>query len=70
VVKCGVDGALALVEDRLVRVAAVTAGVADAVGAGDSFDAGFLAGWLTGRDVEASLAIGAASERSLASSRQ
>jgi sugar/nucleoside kinase (ribokinase family) len=60
VVKCGADGAFAVEDGSLVRVLAVTAGVADAVGAGDSFDAGFLAGWLTGRDVEASLALGAA----------
>ena len=59
-VKCGADGALALVDGRLASVPAVTAGVADTVGAGDSFDAGFLAGWLTGRDIEASLALGAA----------
>jgi sugar/nucleoside kinase (ribokinase family) len=51
---------VALVDGRLASVPAVTAGVADTVGAGDSFDAGFLAGWLTGRDVEASLALGAA----------
>ncbi len=60
VVKCGADGALLLVDGRLVSAPAVTAGVADTVGAGDSFDAGFLAGWLTGRDIEASLALGAA----------
>jgi sugar/nucleoside kinase (ribokinase family) len=59
-VKCGADGALALVDGRLVSVPAVTAGIADTVGAGDSFDTGFLAGWLTERDIEASLALGAA----------
>jgi sugar/nucleoside kinase (ribokinase family) len=59
-VKCGAEGALALVDGRLVTAPAVTAGVADTVGAGDSFDAGFLAGWLAGRRVEESLALGAA----------
>ena len=59
-VKCGADGALALVDGRLVTAPTVTAGVADTVGAGDSFDAGFLAGWLTGRRIEESLALGAA----------
>ena len=32
----------------------------DATGAGDSFDAGFLAGTLTGRSLEDSLALGCA----------
>jgi sugar/nucleoside kinase (ribokinase family) len=60
VVKCGADGALTLTDARLLRVPTVTAGVTDAVGAGDSFDAGFLAGWLTGREIATSLALGAA----------
>jgi len=49
------------VEDaRLVRVAAPEAGVAppvDTVGAGDAFDAGFLAGWLDGMPFERGLAL-------------
>jgi sugar/nucleoside kinase (ribokinase family) len=38
----------------------------DSVGAGDSFDAGFLAGWLRGLSLEESLRIGCACGRSVA----
>jgi sugar/nucleoside kinase (ribokinase family) len=58
VVKLGADGALAVVDGRIVRspTVAVTDEV-DAVGAGDSFDAGFLAGHLAGRPLEESLRL-------------
>jgi len=46
-------------------VEAVTGG--DSVGAGDSFDAGFLAGWLHGLPLEKALRIGCACGRSVAS---
>lgn len=39
----------------------------DSVGAGDSFDAGFLAGWLGGFSLEQALKIGCACGRSVAS---
>jgi sugar/nucleoside kinase (ribokinase family) len=61
-VKLGADGALAAFPDgRLVRVPAVP-GVrpVDSVGAGDSFDAGFLAATLWGWETERALALGAA----------
>jgi len=61
-VKLGADGALAAAPDgSLVRVPALP-GVRpkDSVGAGDSFDAGFLAGNLWGWDARQALALGAA----------
>ncbi len=60
VVKLGADGALLVDGRRVIRIGAPTVGVVDPVGAGDSFDAGFLAGWLNGDGLERSLALGAA----------
>ena len=60
VVKSGADGAVTHVDGRLVRAPGVTAGVIDTVGAGDSFDAGFLAGWLNDYGIERSLALAVA----------
>jgi sugar/nucleoside kinase (ribokinase family) len=57
VVKLGAEGALAVDQGRLVRSAAVAVEEVDAVGAGDSFDAGFLAGHLAGRTPEESLRL-------------
>jgi sugar/nucleoside kinase (ribokinase family) len=60
-VKLGPEGALAVAADgRLARCPALPVEVVDTTGAGDSFDAGFLAGWLAGRPLEACLAIGVA----------
>ena len=58
VVKLGADGALAHDGCRLVRVDAPAVDVVDTVGAGDSLDAGFLCGRLSGWDVGRSLALG------------
>ena len=61
-VKLGADGALAAragAEPVSVR-APVVAAVIDAVGAGDSFDAGVLAALLDGQPVERALALGCA----------
>jgi len=56
VVKLGPDGAIAATPDgRLVRAAAPAVEPVDTTGAGDSFDAGFLAAWLEGRDLADSL---------------
>ena len=57
VVKLGAQGALAVVGDQVIRSAAVAVEEVDSVGAGDSFDAGFLAGHLAGRPPEESLRL-------------
>jgi sugar/nucleoside kinase (ribokinase family) len=57
VVKLGAEGALTLAGDRVFRCAAVAVEEVDAVGAGDSFDAGFLAGHLAGRPLEETLRL-------------
>ena len=50
--KLGVQGAVALTHDRVVRVAAVPSDhFVDSIGAGDSFVAGYLYGLLAGDDV-------------------
>ncbi|MCX2947953.1 carbohydrate kinase family protein [Lentzea sp. NEAU-D7] len=60
VVKMGGDGCVALSGgDRITARPPVVEPV-DTVGAGDSFDAGFLAGWLRDGDLRAALALGAA----------
>ncbi len=60
-VKLGADGALAAHEDEIVEVAAPTGVEAiETTGAGDSFDAGVLAGLLEGWPTERMLALGCA----------
>lgn len=49
VVKDGAEGGFAVTGDELVRAPGLTLEVVDTTGAGDSFDAGFLAAWLDGR---------------------
>ncbi len=54
------QGACALVEGKIISVPAEPVeAVVDPVGAGDGFNAGFLAGWLRGDPVEAALYLGA-----------
>lgn len=69
VVKAGADGAVAVAGDELFRAPAIAVDAADATGAGDAFDAGFLASRLAGDPLERSLAIanacGALSTRAL-----
>jgi len=60
VVKLGEDGAVAVSGASVVRAPAIPLEVVDTVGAGDSFDAGFLAGFLGGRPLEDSLALACA----------
>jgi len=59
VVKLGARGALVSTEGRQFHVPAVKARVVDTTGAGDSFDAGFLACYLKGSSIEASARAGA-----------
>ena len=59
-VKMGADGALAVTPDgQVARTAAYPIVPMDAIGAGDSFDAGFLAGWLDGAAIGDCLRMGA-----------
>jgi sugar/nucleoside kinase (ribokinase family) len=57
VAKAGADGALAAHGERLVRAPAPSIEVVDTTGAGDAFDAGYLASMLAGDPLERSLAI-------------
>lgn len=60
-VKLGAAGALAVTAGGdVVRQPALAVDPVDVTGAGDSFDAGFLAGWLAGRPLSACLALGVA----------
>ncbi len=60
VAKLGRDGAMAIVDGRLVRVPAPLVEPVDTTGAGDSFNAGFLHRWLAGQSAEAAMRYGAA----------
>jgi sugar/nucleoside kinase (ribokinase family) len=59
-IKLGEKGAIAVRAGQHARVPALAAAVVDTVGAGDSFDAGFLYGWLKGWSLEHALRLGAA----------
>jgi sugar/nucleoside kinase (ribokinase family) len=58
VIKRGAAGVLGLAGGRMQGVPADPVTVVDTTGAGDSFNAGFLAGWLGGLELEASLTLG------------
>jgi sugar/nucleoside kinase (ribokinase family) len=60
VVKRGAQGALAVRGVERVEIGAFPVRVVDTTGAGDSFDAGFLAGWLRGKPLRECLQLGAA----------
>ncbi|SMC97059.1 carbohydrate kinase family protein [Lentzea albidocapillata] len=60
VVKAGRDGCVALSGGERITARPPVVEPVDTVGAGDSFDAGFLAGWLRDGDLRAALALGAA----------
>jgi sugar/nucleoside kinase (ribokinase family) len=66
-VKRGADGATAMRGEEFAEAAAPATQVVDAVGAGDSFDAGFvygaLAGWSLDRSLALAVACGALSTR-------
>lgn len=57
-VKMGKDGAVTHYNGKTFHTPAVDVNKADAVGAGDSFDGGFLYGYLTGKSIEECARIG------------
>ncbi len=59
-VKCGADGAVACSQDLMIQAEAIPVPVADSVGAGDSFDAGFLFGYLHQWSLDRSLRLACA----------
>ncbi len=58
-VKLGAQGALGVSQGQKVRAASIPVKVVDTVGAGDSFDAGFIYGYLQGWPLEKSLRVAA-----------
>ena len=58
VVKDGERGAIAFDGEDVYRADALPSGAVDSTGAGDSFDAGFLAAWLRGEPTDRALALG------------
>jgi sugar/nucleoside kinase (ribokinase family) len=60
VVKQGAEGALLASNGELTRAPARTMPVVDTTGAGDSFNAGFLYGWVAGWDLARCLRLGVA----------
>lgn len=58
-VKLGAAGALGVRNGQTVRTASIPVNVVDTVGAGDSFDAGFIYGYLNGWPLEQSLRLAA-----------
>ncbi len=57
-VKLGEQGALGAVGGKIISAPPISVRLVDTVGAGDSFDAGFLYGYLQGWDLERSLRLG------------
>ena len=57
-IKLGANGALGVSASKKVKAASIPVEVVDTVGAGDSFDAGFLYGYLHQWDLEQSLRLG------------
>jgi sugar/nucleoside kinase (ribokinase family) len=58
--KLGPDGALGARDDQMIQVPSLPVKVADTVGAGDSFDAGFIYGYLNNWNLKNSLKLGCA----------
>lgn len=65
-IKSGRQGAWICTRDHQLRGRVEPVSGGDSIGAGDSFDAGFLASWLRGYSLERCLAIGLACGRSVA----
>jgi sugar/nucleoside kinase (ribokinase family) len=59
VIKLGAAGALGVRAGKVIRVPSIPVKVVDTVGAGDSFDAGFIYGYLHGWPLEKSLRVAA-----------
>jgi sugar/nucleoside kinase (ribokinase family) len=59
-VKMGADGGLAIQGDTIVQAPAIPVNIVDTVGAGDTFDSGFIYGFLQGWPLEKSLKLGIA----------
>ncbi|MGB0013181.1 MAG: carbohydrate kinase family protein [Candidatus Sulfotelmatobacter sp.] len=57
-VKCGADGTIVQSGGKRTRVPGIAVRPVDTIGAGDSFNAGFLAAWLSGCTVEESARAG------------
>ncbi len=57
VIKLGKDGALGISKGQRVQLKSIPVNVVDTVGAGDSFDAGFIYGYLNGWELEKSLRL-------------
>jgi len=57
-IKLGAKGALGVMENEHAKVSSMPVDVVDTVGAGDSFDAGFLYGYLNHWSLEKSLRLG------------
>lgn len=58
VVKCGREGAIVQQGTHRTKVPAISVDAVDTIGAGDSFNAGFLAAWLSGHDAAESARAG------------
>jgi sugar/nucleoside kinase (ribokinase family) len=58
VIRRGPEGAVGIAGGEIRSVPADPVAVVDTTGAGDCFNAGFLAGWLSGLPIEHSLALG------------
>ena len=56
-VKLGAEGALACSQNKVVKAQSIPINVVDIIGAGDTFDAGFLYGYLNGWPLEKSLRL-------------
>jgi sugar/nucleoside kinase (ribokinase family) len=56
-VKLGADGSLACSQDSVSKSTSISVKVVDTVGAGDSFDAGFMYGYLNNWELEKSLRL-------------
>jgi sugar/nucleoside kinase (ribokinase family) len=54
-IKLGADGAIACNGEEVIRASSISVDVIDTVGAGDTFDAGFMFGYLNGWPIEKSL---------------